>query len=144
MGIKLRILVTPIIIFLFGAFAALQLLSFGEPCTEHLIQKGIGGMVGLVQAQIHFPIHFTYFQSIHIFQCEKGVHKANIGIDIWHGKRMGADIKEMSYVFYKLLLWYYCFRLILCLTQNVWCHIKQKTKTNKVVRSEMICIFKII
>ena len=43
-GIQFRIVVTPVIILLFGAFATLQLLGFSEPCTEHFIHRGIGGV----------------------------------------------------------------------------------------------------
>jgi hypothetical protein len=49
-------------------------------------------------------IHFSDFQSIHIFQCKEGMDKTNVGIYIRHSQCMGTDIEASSYFFYEVML----------------------------------------
>ena len=74
------------------------------PCVEHFEHGGIGGIVGLVKTQADFPVNLSDFQSIHIFQRKKRVHKPDIGINIRHSEGMGTYIKDICHFFYKVLL----------------------------------------
>lgn len=43
------------------------------PCLKHIEQRSVVITIGLIQAQTEFSVYFTYFKSIHIFQCKEGV-----------------------------------------------------------------------
>lgn len=61
---------------------------------EHIEHGRISEIVGLVKAQVDFPVNLPDFQPVHIFQYKERVHKPDIGINIWHGKSVGAYIKD--------------------------------------------------
>ena len=75
---------------------------------EHIEHGKIGWIVS-VKTKAEFTVNVFDFQSIHIFQCEKGVHKTDVGIYIRYGKCMGADIKDTGHFFYEIMLGYSCF-----------------------------------
>ena len=81
-GVKFWVLVSPLVVFFSANLAPFQLGRLFLPCVEHFEHGGIGGTVGLVQPQTHFPVNLSDFQSIHIFQCEKGVHKTDVAVNV--------------------------------------------------------------
>lgn len=71
-GIEFRIFVALLVVFFFGDLALLQFGRHLLPCLKHIEQRSIVVTIGLIQTQTEFSIYFTYFQSIHIFQCKDG------------------------------------------------------------------------
>ena len=86
------------------------------PCVEHIEHGRVSGIVGLVKAQADFPVNFHDFQPVHIFQRKERVHKPNKGINIRHGKGVGAYIKDIRHFFYKVVFRCPRFCFILCHT----------------------------
>ena len=80
--IKIRIVVAPLVIVLFGDFTRLQHGSGLLPGTEHLMQPGGVLVLPYIDYQADFPIHLADLEPVVILQGKQGVHEPRIGVYI--------------------------------------------------------------
>ena len=73
--IQRRIIIPPLVIFVFFDFSPFQTSSLFLPCMEHIKHGGVSGAGGFVQPQTHFSVNLSDFQPVHILQSKEGVHQ---------------------------------------------------------------------
>ena len=96
--VKLRVMVAPLVIVLFGDFARLQHGSSLLPGAEHLMQPGGVLVLPHIDLQADFSIHLADLEPVVILQGKQGVHQPHIGVYIRDGERMGRDIQYLGYL----------------------------------------------
>ena len=80
--VKLRIMVAPLVVILFGDFARLQHGSGLLPGAEHLVQPGGVLVLPYIDYQADFPIHLADLEPVVVLQGKQSVYEPRIGVYI--------------------------------------------------------------
>ena len=94
--IKLRVVVAPLVVILFGDLTRLQHGGGLLPGTEHLMQPGGVLVLPHINLQADFSIYLADLEPVVILQGKQGVHEPHIGVYIRDGEGMGRDIQYLG------------------------------------------------
>ena len=94
--IKLRVVVAPLVVILFGDLTRLQHGSGLLPGTKHLVQPGGVLVLPHINLQADFSIRLADLESVVILQGKQGVHEPHIGVYVRDGEGMGRDIQYLG------------------------------------------------
>ena len=78
--VKLRVVVAPLVVILFGDLTCLQHGSGLLPRTEHFVQPGGVLVLSYIDFQADFSIHLADLESIVVLQGKQRVHQPYIGV----------------------------------------------------------------
>lgn len=73
-GVKLRVVITPTVIFLLRNLACFQHSSSLTPSAQHFVKLGCILTSEYIYTEMDFSITLTDFQAVSVLQCEQRVH----------------------------------------------------------------------
>ena len=94
-GVKLRVVITPTVIFLLRDLVCFQHSSSLTPSTQHFVKLGCILTFEYIYAEMDFSITLTDFQAVSILQCEQRVHQTDIGVNVRHSQCLRRYIKHL-------------------------------------------------
>ena len=105
LAVKLRVSVTPLIVFLFGDLSCFQFRGLRLPASEHIKKIAVVAAPGLVQTQTDFSINLTDLQVIHVLQGKQGVHHANVAVNVRQIEGLGRYIQSLRQLIRQIGFW---------------------------------------
>lgn len=90
--IKLRIVVAPLVVILFGDFARLRHGSGLLPGAKHLMQPSSVLTLPHIDLQADFSIHLVNLEPVVVLQGKQGVHEPHIRVYVRDREGVGRDI----------------------------------------------------
>ena len=103
--VKLRVVVAPLVVILFGNLARLQHSGGLLPGAEHFMQLGSILVLPNIDLQADFSIQLTDFQSVVVLKGKQRVQQPYIGVYVRDRECMGRDIQHLSQGSGQVCLW---------------------------------------
>ena len=104
-GVAIGEIVAPLVVGFPGDLAFLQGVRHRLPFVQHPVDLSGLWILPNVYPEAHIAVRFIYIEAIAVFQCEKCVHKTDVGIDIRHRNGMRRDAKDLCHLCRQVGLW---------------------------------------
>ena len=97
-GIAIGKIITPLVIGFLGDLALPQRIGRCLPFVQHPVQLSRLLAVPQIHTQANITLGFLHIQAVPVFQGEKRVHEADIGINIRHRYGMGRYAEDLRHL----------------------------------------------